>query len=398
MSMSLCNNIPKYKILLLTNIPSPYMVDFLNELGKYSELTAVFERGASSVRDKSWNNWKAENFKAIVLKGINIGKTHADMTMTISQKRDGSGEKINIGTSQADMALSPQVIKYINKSYDRIIVGNPCTPTGILACYYMNLRHISYGFQSEGAFPGTGKGIKEFIKKSVFSKGKFFFSTAELEDKYYMMYGAKKEAIKWYPFTSLHERDILSQPLNNDEKKEIRHRLNIPYEKVVISVGRLIPNKGYDVLIKSLKNFSDNIGIYIIGGEPSDEYIKLRNESNENIHFISFQDRDSIKEYYKMADVFAINTRLETWGLFVNEALAFGIPVITTNRCFAALAMIEDGAEGYILPVDDERGFHIKINELLDNDSLREEMAKKCLIKAQKYTIENEARCIVEQL
>lgn len=386
------------KILMLTNIPSPYMIDYLNELGKYSDLTVIFERGTSSVRDDSWNAWKAKNFKSIVLKGINLGKSNADKISTIKKSGDGSKEKVSIGTSQADMAIAPQIIKYIDKSYDRIIVGNPCTPTGIIACYYMNMMRIPHGFQSEGAFPGTGKGIKELIKKSVFSKGSFFFSTAPIEDEYYTMYGAKRDAIKWYPFSSLHENEVLSEPLTVTEKEAIRKRLNVPYDKVVISVGRLIPNKGYDVLINSLRNLPENIGIYIIGGEPSDEYIRMRDEANRNIHFIGFQDRDSIKEYYKMADVFAINTRLETWGLFVNEAMSFGIPVITTNRCFAALSMIEHGKDGFILNVDDEKGFHSTIMQILDDDEMREKMGKSCIKKASIYTIENEARYTINQL
>ncbi len=99
-----------------------------------------------------------------------------------------------------------------------------------------------------------------------------------------------------------------------------------------------------------------------------------------------------------MADVFAINTHLETWGLFVNEAFAFGLPVITTNMCFAALAMIDSGRNGFVLDVDDERRFRNKIEEILNNDSLRVRMAYDCLKKARDYTIENEAKSVIEQL
>ncbi len=388
----------KLKILVLTNIPSPYMVDYLNELGKYSDLTAVFERGSSAVRDNSWNGWKGANFKPIILKGINLGGERSDNVSTIRKKKEGAGKVINIGTSQADMAFCPQIIRYIDKSYDRIIVGNPCTPTGIFACYYMNFRRISYGFQSEGAFPGSGKGIKELIKKSVFSKGEFYFSTAELEDDYYLMYGATPEQIYRYPFSSLYEREMLSTPLTDIEKMAIRDKLNIPYEKVVLSVGRLIPNKGYDVFIKAMKDLPNNIGIYIVGGKATEEYCRWRDESNPNIHFIEFQNRESIKEYYKMADVFAINTRLETWGLFVNEAMAFGIPIITTNMCFAALAMLEPGKEGYILEVDDSVSLKEKIIKLLNDDDLRKEMSLNCIKKAKSFSIENEAKMVIEQL
>ena len=48
------------KILFLTNIPSPYRVDFFNELGKLAELTVLFETAASDERDSSWNCYERQ--------------------------------------------------------------------------------------------------------------------------------------------------------------------------------------------------------------------------------------------------------------------------------------------------------------------------------------------------
>ena len=61
------------KVLFITNVPFPYTVDYLEELGKYCELVAVFERKSSSERDKSWDFYKFKNCKAIILKGIHFG-------------------------------------------------------------------------------------------------------------------------------------------------------------------------------------------------------------------------------------------------------------------------------------------------------------------------------------
>ena len=60
------------KVLFLTNIPSPYRVDFFNEIGKYCDLTVLFEKGFSNERDTSWKNYSFDNFKGIFLKGKSI--------------------------------------------------------------------------------------------------------------------------------------------------------------------------------------------------------------------------------------------------------------------------------------------------------------------------------------
>ena len=65
------------KVLFITNVPSPYRVEFFNELGKYLNLTVIFEKSTSDERDSSWNNYAFENFEGIVLKGIKINSDTA---------------------------------------------------------------------------------------------------------------------------------------------------------------------------------------------------------------------------------------------------------------------------------------------------------------------------------
>ena len=50
------------KVLLFSNIPSPYFVEYLNELGKMADVKAVFERRTAKDRDDSWKNVNANNF------------------------------------------------------------------------------------------------------------------------------------------------------------------------------------------------------------------------------------------------------------------------------------------------------------------------------------------------
>ena len=107
------------KILFLTNIPSPYMVGYLNELGKYCSLSVIFEKECDLTRPENWKNLLDNtNFESTVLTGCSINQR------IYGDKMDSAPD---------DKALSLSVIKYIQKSYDFIIVANPCTPTGIVA-------------------------------------------------------------------------------------------------------------------------------------------------------------------------------------------------------------------------------------------------------------------------
>ena len=165
------------KVLFLTNVPSPYRVDFFNELGKNCELTVTFEKKSHKARDNSWKKYKFENFKGIFLKGVSLGN---------------------------ELSFCFGLKKIIKKGlFDKIICAYISSPATLMAIKYMQRKKIPYIIESDGAFKKNGKGIKERIKKSIISRAQKCFSTNVANDEYFEFYGAKKENIVRYPFTSL---------------------------------------------------------------------------------------------------------------------------------------------------------------------------------------------------
>ncbi len=349
------------KVLWLTNIPSPYRVSFFDELGKHCDLTVLFERGASDERDESWKQFSVTNFKAIFLKGISTGVAES---------------------------LCPSVVKYLKQDYDHIVITNFSDLTGALAILYLRLKRKSYELESDGAFPGNGKGWKEKIKRFLIKGANKYFSTAELHDCYYQTYGGEIDRIVRYPFTSVWAKDVLQAPVSREQKIKLRTRLGMTEEHVVLAVGQFIHRKGFDILIKAAARLSDNVGIYIVGGKETEEYARLRSEYGvENIHFREFVVKEKLMSYYEAADLFVHPTREDIWGLVVNEALAKGIPVITTNRCVAGLQLIKDNYNGFIVEVENELSLAEAIKMGLNN----EKMCIGALESASQYTLEKMA-------
>lgn len=353
------------KVLYMVNVPAPYMVSYFNELGKYCDLTVIFEKSTSSERDESWKKYSFINFKGIILKGI---------------------------STAVDMAFCPQVIRYLKKNkYDFIISSAMATPTGILAIEYMKLRGIPFYLESEGGFAKDGKGLKEHLKKRVMSGAKGYFSTTAIDDEYFITYGALPDRIYKYPFTSLYEKDILPSPLSNEEKKNIRDKIGISDSQMVISVGQYIYRKGFDLLIQAANQINKNIGVYIVGGVPTQEYIELRNQIKaDNVHFVDFLSKEELAEYYKASDVFVLPTREDTWGLVINEAMAYGLPVISTDRCIAASELV-DNTNGRIIPTDSVEALSKAITDLISNRNLLE-LGRKSIDKIKWYTFESMAK------
>ena len=117
------------KVLFMTNVPSPYRVDFFYELGKYCDLTVLFETNTAKSRDASWKTDEFLNFKGVFLKGIKVGEAES---------------------------FSLNVMPYLSKKkYDIIVVGMYSSPTGMIAIEYMKLKKIPFVISSDGGLRMT---------------------------------------------------------------------------------------------------------------------------------------------------------------------------------------------------------------------------------------------------
>ena len=359
----------RMSVLITTNIPSPYMIDYLTELSKYCEITAVFEMCAASDRDPQWYGKEFNSFKAIFLNAIRIGN---------------------------EQGFSFKVLRYLKKGiYDRIIIANPTTPTGILELLYCRWFSIPFCIQSEGGFQGSGKGIKEKFKKYIMEKAEMYLTGMGGENDYFLMYGASKQQLRPYPFTSLHDEEIKQAALKTKfAKKVYREKLNISEEKIILSVGRFSYNagygKGYDYLMRLAERMPNDIGFYIVGDLPTEEFVNWkRNSQLSNVHFIGFKNKQELAEYYAAADLFILLTRGDTWGLVINEAMMFSLPIISSDKCIAGLELVKNGENGFVVSLDDEDEIKNRIDYILENPEIATRFGESSYSKIQKYSIEN---------
>ena len=375
----------KIRVLWLANIPSPYRVDFFNELGRCCSLTVLFERRASSERDESWKAYRMDHFHGIFLRGTALGTAEA---------------------------FCPGILRHIRKQYDYIVVTNYSDPTGLLAITYMKARGISYLIEGDGAFPGKGREYREKLKRWAISGAAACFSTGSRHDAYYRQYGAKK--ILRYPFSSVKAADLLDFPVSFKEKVQLRSALGIPEKQMVLAVGQLIPRKGYDILIQAAETINRDVGFYIIGGSPGQIAQKEKEyASPAHVHFIPFQKWEKLRQYYLAADLLVHPCREDIWGLVVNEALACGLPVVSTNHCNAALELIQEGINGCLVPPENSAALAEAIRRCLCLDTEKEqestentkragqktlimEMAEAALGSVRDYTVESMAKRHIE--
>lgn len=353
----------KMRVLFITNCPSPYRVRFFNELSKYCELTVVFEMEAARNRDSEWKSSEDFLFNAVFMKSLFM---------------------------KEESAFCSEVTKYIDKyKRDVIVVGGYSTPTGMYSILYMKAKRIPFILNCDGGLIKADTFIKKSIKRFFIGSAKIWLSTGKTSDEYLCYYGANRQKILQYPFTSIKEDEVLN--VSELQKKEMREKLGIKQDKVVLYVGRFIPLKRIDVLVNACKELQD-VAVVLVGGDDLETVCgeDIRGEKS-NIYVVGFKSAEELKEYYQAADIFVLPTSGDVWGLVINEAMAMGLPVITTEKCVAGIELVEQGKNGYIVSVGNSDEMKEKIEILLNDLKLRENIKKNNIVKIGQYTIEKMA-------
>lgn len=353
----------KLKVLFITNIPAPYKVDFYNELGRYCDVTVVFEakRPFSFIRF-NWNDNSIKYFKGIFL------------TKIFNKKR-----------------LSIKVFKYLlDGKYDIIVMTNYAYLTDLCAILVLKLKRMKYFYETDGGIINhTESKAKKMFKSFMLSGATGYFSPSSSSDEYLNYYGAQKNKIYRYCFTSLMGKDIPLLQLTKEQKYKLRKELGIKESKVILAIGQFVYRKGFDLLLKAVVGLDDDTGVYIVGGVPTEEYQQLKRDLNlKNVHFEGFKKSKELCDFFNVADLFVHPTREDIWGLVINEAMAYRLPIITTEKCVAGIELLQSDC---IVPVNDIMALHEKIKSILYDDEMSIRIGNENYNKIKKCTIEKMA-------
>lgn len=360
------------KVLFLANIPSPYRVDFFNELGKECELTVTFEGKTATDRNESWKSDVSKNFKAIYLKGKRITN---------------------------DSFFCPGILEVLREHWDKIIVGVYSSPTSMLAIEYMRLHKQKFYIEADGGIIQQNNALKYKVKRHFISSASGWLSSGKKTTEYLAHYGADKDKCYLYPFTSLTKSDLEhADQMRKEGRNFYKNVIKAEEEKIILSVGSFHYDKkygirkGFHALIRAAEKISDNIGIYIVGEDPPDEFLEWKKKKElKHVHFIGFKTKEELTAYYAAADLFVLMTKYDIWGLVINEAMSFGLPIITTDKCVAGLELVRENINGYIVPVDDDKALVEKIMLMINDEGLVKRFGKKSREVIQRYSIENMA-------
>jgi len=195
----------------------------------------------------------------------------------------------------------------------------------------------------------------------------------------------------------------LPWPLNPDflrlsERRDLPLPPGFPNGQVILTIGRAAASekyKGTDGLIQAVAQMSSAIPdlhlVAVGGGDDLDRLKELATDLAvaERVRFLQGLSREQIAACYSKCDVFALPSAGEGFGLVFLEAMTFGKPVVAA-RSGGAVDMVEDGANGLLVPPRDPAALALALGRLLKDAALRQALgARGEALVREKYSFEH---------
>lgn len=169
----------------------------------------------------------------------------------------------------------------------------------------------------------------------------------------------------------------------------------IKKEQIILSVGRLDPVKNQRLLIEAFAEMqTENWKIQIVGeGALHSELQLLIKELNQEAYIELVGSVNGVHDYFNKASIFAFTSNFEGFPNALIEAMAFGLPCVSTNCPSGPSEIIDDAENGFLIPIGDKNMLKQKLEILMNQADLREKFGA----AAKKSTVKFETKYISEQ-
>ena len=184
------------------------------------------------------------------------------------------------------------------------------------------------------------------------------------------------------------------------------HFLTLPHvdaeTSLILSVGSMSRRKGHLLLIKAFEKVHKVIpsaNLVIAGTLTENEYFSQMQREIEKlhlsqcVHIYSNIAQETLLTHYQKTSLFALHSQEESQGIALVEAMAVGLPVVSTT-VGGILFVVKDGETGLLSKYSDVDAFADNLIKLLKNNDLRKQMSQAARIVAQSYSWQNIAKAI----
>ncbi len=384
----------KKKIAIITSHPIQYQTPLFRELAKNSEVDLIvyfcWNFGVTESLDPEFG--RKIKWDTPLLEGYNF-KFLKNFSLKPSSSFWGQ--------------LNPSIIWELFKDKpDLLIIFGWNSYSNWLAAKTAKILGIKIAVRGENPLNQEllKSGWKLFIKKiifiPVFKLVNFFLYIGEENRKFYKYYGVSDKKLFFAPYAV--DNNFFFQ--KSEEIKSSRIELRTKYgfgvgDTVLLFVGKLIEKKRpQDLLLAYRKLVLENPNLKLVFVGDGNLRLGLEKEATNlpGVVFVGFKNQSELSEFYTLADVFVLPSGMgETWGLVINEAMCFGLPVLVSSLVGCGSNLVKEGKNGFIFQFGDIEDLCVKLKLLVSISHKMSEFGHESKEVIKKYSFGTDAEVMV---
>lgn len=358
------------KVLFITNIPSPYRVDFFSFLQKNKpqyEFHVLFS--GAGMENRKWS---------VELRELSNYKILKSRTLIIRKRYDDRYVFLPVGVERALAEIKPDAV-----------IAMEYNPTILRAVHWCRRKKIPFISWTDGTLHSErniGK-VQRLSRAYVVRRAAAFVASSSASREAQIAYGADR-------------RKCFLSCLTVDINKYLREKSDYGGRQLLY-VGSLIQRKGLDLLLPALAKTAEDIRLVIVGEGQEKEALTAQAKKLGilgRIEFRGYVEGEALRGLYNTSDVFVLPTREDCFGLVILEAMCASLPVISSKYADGAFDLIEEGQNGTIVDPEDTEAFAAAIDGMFADGEKLAEMGKKSYEKAQEFSFDRVAEGCVEAL
>jgi glycosyltransferase involved in cell wall biosynthesis len=203
-------------------------------------------------------------------------------------------------------------------------------------------------------------------------------------------HGVDDEQMTFSPYSV--DDTLLDRQKSQFRRDQARAELGIPDDRFVFVLsGKLIPRKDPAAVLHALEHLPDlaRVGLIALGdGELKDDFAAAAHKLlGSRFVFPGFVNQSKLGRYFVAADALVMSSLYETWGLVVNEAMHYGLPVIASTQVGCVPNLVLPGQTGLVYPAKDALALARCMQRLIANPGLARQLGEAGLKLIRSYTI-----------
>jgi glycosyltransferase involved in cell wall biosynthesis len=275
----------------------------------------------------------------------------------------------------------------------------------LLAAATMRLRGLPIMFREEQTLMhprGVIKAaIKEIALRALF-KGSYGLYIGSESKRWFEHYGVPRDRLFAVPYCVDNERLRRAHAGLAPDRAKLRRSFGLPEDQpLFLTVSRLVPKKQPLAVLEAFRQTRERVAcsLLIIGSGDLEGAIRheIAYKAIPDVALAGFLSQSEIPRAYCCADAFVLFSALnETWGLVVNEAMNFGLPVLVSDKVGSGTDLVHDGCNGYVIAVENVEALSDHMVRIAGDPELRERLGRRSLEIIADWHVGGAAQGIVD--